>query len=203
MDYPNDRHYVHEATIKNKPFIIVSGCFWGGPQAAILVEELSCLGVRYIIGFGAAGSITPALPKYTQIVATHGLTTDGTSHAYTKFKSVKADARLLGILKSVNETTNTNVVPVTIATVDAIYQETDNAVEKWRDLGATAVNMETSPFYAASKLCGIKSIWLGYISDCLLPEKWDDWWDVPKTIDEDTAEITASLVESVILKSSN
>jgi len=199
MDVPGDRPYVYEARTGDNQIAIVSGCWWGGPQAAILVEELSCLGVEYIIGFGFAGSISSDLPKGTQTVASRGLVTDGTSRFYTKADSVNADPELLGVVQSVVKDLKHEVIAVTIATVDAIYQETDNAVREWVNLGAQAINMETTPLYAASHVCGVKSIWLGPISDCLIGDNWDNWWDFPEkqSVDDDAIEIAIALVESL------
>ena len=39
------------------------------------------------------------------------------------------------------------------------------------------VNMEVTPFYAASNLLKIKSIWIGTVTDCIIENKWDDWYD--------------------------
>lgn len=194
------RPYVYEASIGGNPVGIVSGCWWGGPRTAILVEELACIGVEYIIGFGAAGSISRDLPKCSQIVAAKGLVTDGTSRAYTKADSVSADSELIEMLLSIEDNLKREVIPVTIATIDAIYQETDVAVREWVNLGAQAINMETTPLYAASDLCGVKSLWLGPISDCLLDDNWDSWWDVPDPdkLDGDAADITTALLESLL-----
>lgn len=49
---------VYEAELLGKRVGIITRCNWGAPQAAILVEELIELGVKYIIGYGAAGSIS-------------------------------------------------------------------------------------------------------------------------------------------------
>jgi uridine phosphorylase len=200
MDYPGDRPYVYETKIEDKPIGLVAGCIWGGPQAAILAEELSCIGVEYIIGYGLAGSISPDLPKSSHIIASKGLTTDGTSRAYTRAKSVVADAGLVQLVRSIKSDLKREVVPTPIATIDAVYQETEAAVRKWRKLGAKAINMETTPLYAASKLYGVKSIWLGYVSDCLLNEKWDDWWNLPESINEDSADICVSIIEHIVAK---
>jgi len=121
MDYPGDRPYVYEATIGDNPIAVVSGCWWGGPQAAVVVEELACIGVEYIIGFGLAGSISRDISKCTHIVALRGLVTDGTSRAYTKASSVNADDELLRILLSIKHNLKNEIIPTTIATVDAIY----------------------------------------------------------------------------------
>jgi hypothetical protein len=74
---------VWEATAGGRRIVLVQGCLWGGPQAAILVEELACLGVRDVIGFGIAGSLVESVPKGTQIVGAGGIVIDTTSRAYT------------------------------------------------------------------------------------------------------------------------
>ncbi len=195
MDEEGDRPYVYEAVVGGKKVGLISGCWWGGPQAAIIVEELGCLGVGHIIGFGAAGSISRDLPKHTQIVATTGLVTDGTSRAYTRADAVSANPELLKILKS--SVQKREVVPATIATVDAIYQETDAAVREWTGMGATAINMETTPLYAVSSVCQIRSLWLGFVSDCLFGDTWDSWHGRSISITEEMAETTASFLEAL------
>ena len=200
MDYPGDRPYVYEASIGNSTVALVAGCWWGGPQAAMLVEELACIGVKYIIGFGLAGGISHNMPKYAHIVALRGLVTDGTSKAYTKANSVDANDELLQMLLSIKHDFRNEITPTVIAAVDAVYQETDTAVREWINLGAQAINMETTPLYAASTLCGIRSLWLGYISDRLLDSKWDDWSDRPDSIDHDSADMTVALLESLVSK---
>lgn len=200
MDYPGDRPYVYEASISDNPIGVISGCWWGGPQTAMVVEELACIGVEYIIGFGLAGSISHDIPKCAHIVALRGLVTDGTSRAYTKANSVSADDELLRMLLSIKHNLKNEIILTIIATVDAIYQETDAAVQEWSNLGAQAINMETTPLYAASAACGIRSLWLGYISDRLLDNKWDDWSGLPDSLDDDSADMTIALLESLVSK---
>jgi purine-nucleoside phosphorylase len=65
-------------------------------------------------------------------------------------------------------------------------------------MGAQAINMETTPLYAASNSCGVKSLWLGFISDCLFGDSWDSWHDRPISTTEQIAETTAALVESLV-----
>lgn len=198
MDYPGDRPYVYEASIGNSTIALVAGCWWGGPQAAIVVEELACIGVEYIIGVGVAGSISRSIPKHAHIVASRGLVTDGTSRAYTKANFVNADDKLLRILLSIKHDLRNEIIPTVVATVDAIYQETDIAVQKWANLGAQAINMETTPLYAASIVSGVRSLWLGYISDRLLNKKWDDWSDLPASLNHDSANMTIAVLESLV-----
>jgi uridine phosphorylase len=188
-----ERPFVHEATVGERRIGVVQRCLWGGPQAAILVEELAYLGVTYVIGFGAAGSIVPGLTKGTQIVASAGIVTDGTSRAYTTRDESAAEPALCATVQAIGEKSDIAITPVKIATVDAVYRETDAAVQSWLDKGAQAINMETTPFYAASAACGIKSVWLGHISDCLVDNTWDTW-ERPDSMTDRSIAITVGLV---------
>ena len=170
-----DNPLVHQLRVGELSVCVVSHCIWGGPQAAILVEELAWLGVKQIIGFGVAGGLVPALPQGTPILAASGLATDGTSLAYTGCDQVGPDPDLRALLAEVEEPLDLGRTPVSIATVDAVYRETEIAVSKWRARGAEAINMETTPLYAASLACGVQSIWFGHISDSLAGRSWQSW----------------------------
>jgi uridine phosphorylase len=164
----SDLQVVYETAVGGTRVCIVSRCVWGGPQAAIWVEELVCLGVTRIIGVGSAGSLVPDLPKGTHVVASTAIVTDGTSRACTKTSTLPANVALYAALEAVVDELEADVMPVKIATVDAVYRETDDAVRRWLGRDAQAINMETSPLYAASVVCGVKSLWIGRISDSLL-----------------------------------
>src|SRR5207249_4280925 len=83
--------------------------------------------------------------KGTQIVAVAGTVTDGTSRAYTDLAEVPADSELWSLLGSVADGLSLALVPVKIATVDAVYRETDDDIRRWRDGGAVAINMGAGP----------------------------------------------------------
>ncbi|TNJ60629.1 hypothetical protein FE784_35730 [Paenibacillus hemerocallicola] len=169
---------VYEAELAGGKVGIVTRCNWGGPQAAILVEELAELGVEWIIGYGAAGSIDKRIAKGKQLIASRTLLSDGTSRAYRKDEPyLECDA---GFLRTALEAVEANgltgdVRETTAATIDALYRETKELVEELRSAGAEIVNMETSALYAVSRVCGIKSVWIGFVSDCLVDDDWDDW----------------------------
>ena len=176
-EFPEDPR-VHELRIGQHRVCVVGQCIWGGPQASIVVEELACLGVKHIIGIGAAGSIDAAFPKGSQLVAASSLATDGTTRAYTDDGEVHADARLLAIARAAGGACKAEVHSVRAATVDAIYRETHAAVLCWAGQGAHVLNMETAPFYAASAACGVAGVWIGHVSDCIVGGYWEGWDDI-------------------------
>lgn len=189
---------VHEAVVGGRRIVLVFRCVWGGPQTAILVEEMACLGVPVVLGFGVAGSLGADLPKGTQVLASTGLVTDGTSRAYTALAEVPADPGLAGMLRAVAGGLGVDVAGARIATVDALYRETPADVRAWLGRGARAINMETAPLYAAAAVCAVRSLWLGHISDSLSldGQPWDSW-QRPVAMTDVTVALMAGLLEEL------
>jgi len=183
LDRTPNEEFVYEIHFADEPVGLVTRCIWGGPQAAILVEELAYLGVRNIISWSCAGSFDPAVRKGELIVAASAITTDGTSLSYTSEPVVFPDPGLLALSSDVSRGLSYGLRRVCAATTDAIYRETPEAVENWRKKGAQIVNMETSAFYAAGAACGVKCLWMGHITDCI-GETWEDWFSDLETAED-------------------
>ena len=158
--------------------VILTRCHWGGPQAAILVEELAQLGVRTVVGVGAAGGLIAEFPRGTQSVASRAVVTDGTSPHYTSRDVVYPDPGLLDLARTVAGDAGIPTRDACVATVDAVYRETPELVESYRAKGAHIVNMETAPFYAAAARCDVRALWIGHVSDCLSDSGWEPWDDL-------------------------
>lgn len=188
---------VHEFTIGAARVGVVARCLWGGPQTAILVEELAHLGVKYIVGIGAAGSIAADLPRGTQIVATSALTTDGTSRAYTDEAEEHVASGIYAAIQQTEREHPWRLRPVRVATIDAIYRETDVLIRSLVEQGAQVVNMEVTPLYAASAACGVESVWIGHISDCLVDREWEPW-DNLEQMTVQSAEIGLSILNALL-----
>ncbi len=207
---------VYEVIVGDRRVGILTGLVGAGPQAAILVEELAYLDVKYLIGYGAAGAIDPRLPKGQQVVAKLALPTDGTSQIYCPdSKEIAADPELIELVVNVGKSLSCDIQQVTAATVDALYRETESLISTWREKGAQIINMETTPFYAASGVCGrhsrfvgeeatshemggIKSVWFGHISDRLIKGKWEDWYVDRDEMSSESARICLEFMNSLV-----
>jgi uridine phosphorylase len=173
--------FVFEANVQGEKVGLITRCIWGGPQAAILIEELACLGVKYLIGYGSAGAIDSSLQLGEQVVASSAIASDGTSKAYAQSELIEADADLMRLVLESARKFRCEIIPVRAITVDTFYRETKDLVSIWRRQGAQIVNFDVSPFYAVSKVYNIKSIWISHVSDRLVG-KWENWfWDRDKT----------------------
>ncbi len=173
---PSSEPLVFEADVGGQRIALVTRCVWGGPQTAIVVEELGYLGVPLILGYGVAGAIDPCLRQGDFVVADAALPTDGTSRAYGAEVAQSADAALADAAAAAIEQANNEATRVQAAQVDALYRETPALVEDLRARGGQIVNLETATLYAVSAACGVRAVWLGYVSDCLTDGKWDDWF---------------------------
>jgi len=159
----------------------VTQVLWGGPQIAIILEELEYLGVKNVIGIGASGSLKKTTLG-SLFVAESGLCSDGTSKDYTDKEQVHADKDLLRIAKKVTKD-DKDVIFGKVWTTDAMYREFPSKVELWKNKGASAVNYETSPFYAVAEEKDMKAIYLANITDLVIPP-WTGWHGNYKASDE-------------------
>jgi uridine phosphorylase len=186
MEVTDDKPFTYEADIDGEPVLIAVRCNWGGPQAAILVEEMASLGVQTLLGLGAAGAIDETLKLGAQIAASEAPALDGTSKAYTTEPSHPAPSLLKGAQAL-------GAQPVKIATHDAFYRETDADLAAWQAAGLQAINMESAPFYAAATACNINALWLGSISDKLSPNS-HTWAEDRNPMTDETLRIALQLL---------
>ncbi|MDF2645878.1 MAG: hypothetical protein K0Q73_1683 [Paenibacillus sp.] len=199
IDANETQRQVFEAESNGVNIGIITRLSWGGPQAAILVEELSHLGVKYIIGYGAAGSIDRDINKGDQVIGIKSLVTDGTSRSYVRDKQeLFCDEELLNITMNEAIKLNIDIKHVTVANIDALYRETKELIQDYQSRGAQIVNLETSALFAASEICNVSSIWVGFISDSLVSDNWDNW-DIDTTgLSEQSSLICRNTIERII-----
>jgi hypothetical protein len=161
--------------------LIVPEMIWGGPVTAIIIEELYTLGIRKLIGFGAAGSINPEVRPGAMFVAEKTICIDGTSKEYTNQKDCGPDPQLLNYY--VGRSKESDMLFLKGLTTDSLYRETPKKIQNWRRLGADFINLEISPFYLVSRFLAISAVYVGLITD-FVGEKWiSKYWSIPNEVD--------------------
>ena len=129
----------------------VVGCAVGAPFAVLVAEQLFASGCRLLISITSAGQIAPVRQPPYFILIDRALRDEGASYHYlppSRFAHApdghllaKVEAALLGApeiaaLRGASWTT------------DAPFRETEAAIERARELGALAVEMEAAALYA-------------------------------------------------------
>jgi uridine phosphorylase len=131
----------------------------GGPSAAIVLQELSELGVRRVIRVGTCGALDPNLGHGDLVVAGDALAEDGASRALGAGEAAEPDPELTaGLATGLPE----GVAPARIVTTDLFYDgDPDHGgpprarADAWRRRGAVAVEMEAATLFVLARRLGV------------------------------------------------
>ncbi|MCK4396448.1 purine-nucleoside phosphorylase [candidate division WOR-3 bacterium] len=138
----------YTGTYKDKK-ISVQTTAMGCPSAAIVVEELIQLDVKRFIRIGTCGGIGEHIKPLDIIAAIAASPFDGTTRAYLN-NEPHAPYATFEILKSAYDVAQDMGIKVYfsgIASVDVFYNPSPDYVQKLREKGIVAVEMETSLIY--------------------------------------------------------
>jgi uridine phosphorylase len=146
----------------------------GAPYAAIVVEELSALGVRQFLIVGIAGSLQPELRVGSLVLCDRALRDEGTSHHYLPPGAYAyPSAPLTGTLRRTLERRGVAFRRGATWTVDAPYRETVPEVRRYRRAGILTVEMEASAVFAVCRCRRRGAAALFVISDHVDERGWE------------------------------
>ncbi len=131
----------------------------GGPSAAIVLQELTELGVRRAIRVGTCGALDPALGPGELIVAGEALAEDGTARALGAGELAEPDPELTDRLAAQLPGA---ADPARIVTTDLFYEGVTDA---WLGRGAVAVEMQAATLFALGSRLGVATACLLAVSD--------------------------------------
>lgn len=157
-----------------KDEVFIALCPLGGPAVANLIEELSHVGIRRFIGIGSCGCLDNRLAPETLIVPTSAIRDEGLSYHYLPAsRDVGTSALLNKLIGEQLTKENLAYIFAKVWTTDAIYRETPNRIERRKQEGAIAVEMECASLAAVCKNKGLEFSQILYISDTVESEKWN------------------------------
>jgi uridine phosphorylase len=120
----------------------------GGPSAAIVLEELAALGVRYAVRVGTARALDGGPGRGALLAVAEVLAGDGTSRALGAPERLGLDAGLTGALAPAATLTGLAV------STDVLYDDelppAAQRVRSWCAAGAVAVDLETAALAAVA-----------------------------------------------------
>ncbi|MDX9828178.1 MAG: nucleoside phosphorylase [Spirochaetia bacterium] len=134
--------------------VTVATTSMGAPSAAIVVEELCNLGASVFIRVGSAGGMALDISSGDLVIATAAVRDEGTSSSYIKpsFPAV-CDFALTNIVLRLAKKVNSAAFSGIVLTHDAFYRgQSEEELNKLKDFGVLAREMETSCIFVVSKL---------------------------------------------------
>ncbi|SIS08840.1 nucleoside phosphorylase [Natronorubrum thiooxidans] len=153
----NREYKVVNATYEGQELTICStgiGC----PSAAIALEELANVGVETFIRVGTTGALQSDIEIGDMVVATGAAKNEGTTKRYeaVEYPAVP-DYDVLSALVDSAEANDEDVHVGPIASDDAYYAESEDAVADWEAAGLLAVEMEAAAVFSLARRKGLRA----------------------------------------------
>ena len=127
----------------------IVGCAVGSAFAVLVAEELFACGCRLLLSLTSAGQLTPVQQPPYFVLINRALRDEGTSYHYCPPSDYShAPADLVEGFEAGSGALPAPVITGASWTTDAPFRETQAAIEKHREEGLLAVEMEAAALYA-------------------------------------------------------
>ena len=126
----------------------------GGPSAAIVMHELSGLGVQVAVRVGTCAALGDGARLGDLVAVREALAGDGCSRALGAGDVVASDAALADALAAQADRAGR------VGSTDLFYDEGDRGDERrgaWRAAGAVGVDLETAALFAVARQRGVRA----------------------------------------------
>ena len=156
-DFGMNREYRSIAGKYKGTRILAMSTGMGGPSAAIAVEELARLGVKWIIRIGSSGSLKENVHVGDLVIVTGAIRDDGTSRGYIDLSyPAIADFTLLSILSDEAGKLGFTCHKGICRSHDTMYSDRNPELyRKWAATPALASDMETATLLTVASLRGV------------------------------------------------
>ncbi len=146
----------------------------GAPLAAGLMDEVIALGAKHIIACGGCGVLDKSIDVGQILLPEAALRDEGTSYHYLPPSAeVEMDPVALAAIEAVLQRHQIPYLRTKTWTTDGFYRETPNRVQKFREMGCLAVEMEAAAFMAVAQFRGVHFGQLLYGGDLVHSDGWD------------------------------
>jgi len=146
----------------------------GAPLAAGLMDEVIALGAKHIIACGGCGVLDKSINVGQILLPEAALRDEGTSYHYLPPSAeVTADAAALASIEAVLDAHQISYLCTKTWSTDGYYRETPRRVQKFREMGCLAVEMEAAAFMAVAQFRGVHFGQLLYGGDMVHSDGWD------------------------------
>ncbi len=171
------RHPLYETDVDGKRLAFFHPGV-GAPLAAGLLEEVIARGCRAFIACGGAGVLDSAIAVGHIVVPTAAVRDEGVSYHYLPpSREAYPAAEAVAAIERVLQRHKLPYVLGKTWSTDAFYRETPAKVQRRREEGCLAVEMEAAAFFAVAQFRGVTFGQILYAGDDLGGEAWDhrDW----------------------------
>lgn len=146
----------------------------GAPMTVAMMEELIAMGGKNFVFFGSCGTLDASLPPGCLLIPEAAYRDEGTSYHYMAagdgdYVPVETAAATKSILASLG----LPYVGICLWTTDGLYRETKRNMQRRRQEGCRAVDMECSAVMAAARFRQVQAYYFLYAEDNLDAPCWE------------------------------
>ncbi len=146
----------------------------GAPSCVGFMEELTFMGVEKYIVFGTCGVLDRNIKDLSIIIPNSAIRDDGTSYHYKKYSDeIKVNTKYIDDFKQILEQNKIDYTIGKVWTTDAFYRETEKKLNKRKEQGCIAVDMECSAIAAFAEFRNVEVFHFFYSADSLDINNWD------------------------------
>ncbi len=144
----------------------IIGCVVGSSFAVLVAEELFASGCKLLVSVTSSGQISTLRSPPYFILIDRALRDEGTSYHYLPPSNYsEAPAELINRLDGAFDDFNVPVLRGPTWTTDAPFRETAEEIERMRERGLLAVEMETAALYAFAQARGKPVICFAHVTN--------------------------------------
>jgi uridine phosphorylase len=145
--WPGYHTDLHRFSLDGREVGIV-GCAVGAAFAVLVAEQLFASGCRFLVSVTSSGKIVPRDDPPYFVLVERALRDEGTSHHYAAPDAyATASTALVERVETACRSVSRPVYTGATWTTDAPFRETEAAIERARDEGVLAVEMEAAALY--------------------------------------------------------
>jgi uridine phosphorylase len=152
----------------------IIGCAVGASFAVLLAEQLFVSGCRFLISITSAGQIVAQGPTPYFVVIERALRDEGTSYHYlppSEFS--EAEPALVDAAMAALQNQGLSAYRGAVWTTDAPFRETAGAIDRCRERGILAVEMEAAALYAFARARQQPVLCLAHVTNRMAVETGD------------------------------
>jgi uridine phosphorylase len=154
---------------------------FGAPVAAVVLEELACLGTTRFVSIGTSGSLQPSLAAGDVVLCEAAVRDEGVSHHYLPPAThATPSPSLTSALEQELASSQMSFVRGSSWTIDSPYRETVEEARHYQNQGVQCVEMEAAALFAVGEHRGIDVAAAFCISDLLGGLEWEPHFDSEK-----------------------
>lgn len=170
---------------QNDTFILISkpGGF-GAPTAVMTFEEQVAYGITKFVNLGTAGGLQKYMNVGDIVVCERAIRDEGTSHHYlADEKYAHASSVLTENLCQIIDKKGISFIKGTSWTTDAVYRETVEEFQQYRNEGVLTVEMEAAALFAVGEYRKVSVSSVFAISDILTDKGWNQGYHSNEKLD--------------------